>query len=332
LANRSVFDVRRQYLRSKLTRGKLGKRLATRLSGQFYLDRGSDPADSVLLTGSARAGTTWISELINYRNDYRYIFEPFHPNRLPITKHFLPRQYIRPGNRDPSYLRPAEAILSGRVRSLWTDKYNRARFARKRLIKEVRGNLLLGWIHANFPETPIVLVLRHPCAVASSQLDLGWNWHLDLPDFLDQRDLVDDHLEPFADALARPQPPFEAHVLLWCVENYVPLRQFQPGDVHVVFYEDLCVAPDREIRRLFAFLGMPFEQEVMRAVRRPSAVIRKNSAIVSGGDLVASWRKYVGEDQVKRAIEILGQFGLDRIYSDQAAPRLETASEALAPA
>ena len=42
-----------------------------RLLGGFYVDLGHDHRDSVFLAGSGRAGTTWVTELINYRGAYR---------------------------------------------------------------------------------------------------------------------------------------------------------------------------------------------------------------------------------------------------------------------
>ena len=328
-SGKDIWALRRDHVRRKLTRGKLLRRLGTRVGGQLYVDRGSGVEDTTLLAGSARAGTTWVSDIINHDGQYRYIFEPFHPNRLEITRHFRPRQYLRPGNRDPAYLRPAEAILSGRVRSAWTDKYNRARLASKRLVKEVRGNLLLGWIHANFPKVPVVLILRHPCAVVNSQLDLEWNWHLDLGDFLAQDALMEDFLEPFREEISRGGSRFEQHVLLWCIENYVPLRQFREGEIHVAFYERFAVDPATEVERLFAFLGKPFDSRALASVGRPSAVSRPTSAISTGGSLVESWRTEISDGQVARAVEILSVFGLDRIYGEDPMPKLDRASDAL---
>jgi Sulfotransferase domain len=316
-------------VRRKLGRGRLLRRVGARIGGQFYLDRGSDPADAIFLAGSARAGTTWISDIINHRNEYRYIFEPFHPKRLPATQHFRPRQYLRPSDRDPAFLRPMEAILSGRVRSVWTDKYNRKRLGSRRLVKEVRGNLLLGWLHANFAEVPIVLVMRHPCAVVQSQLDLPWNWHLDLADFLAQSTLMEDHLEPFRSLLSEPLSRFEQHVALWCVENYVPLRQFREGDLHLAFYEDLVTRPEAEIRRLFKYLGKPFDPSALAKLSRPSAVTRRNSAVRTGGDPVESWTGSLDPGQVRRAVQLLSEFGLDRIYGEGPMPRLDRPDEAL---
>jgi hypothetical protein len=222
-----------------------------------------------------------------------------------------------------------EAILSGRVRSVWTDKYNRKRLGSRRLVKEVRGNLLLGWLHANFPEVPIVMVLRHPCAVVQSQLDLPWNWHLDLADFLAQSALMEDHLEPFRSLLSEPLSPFERHVVLWCVENYVPLRQFREGDLHLAFYEDLVMRPEAEIRRLFTFLGKPFDPSALAKLSRPSAVTRQNSAVRTGGDPVESWTATLAAAQVSQAVQLLSKFGLDRVYGEAPMPRLDRADEAL---
>src|SRR5207248_8638707 len=171
------------------------------LRGQLYWDRSGSHLDTIFLAGQGRSGTTWISEVVNHRGELRFIDEPFHPGRLAITRGFRPRQYIRPDDDDPAYLDPARAIVTGRVRSLWTDRYNRRPFPVRRLVKEVRGNLLLPWLHARFPGMPMVLLLRHPCAVVTSQFRLAEDWHVDLRRFLRQDALMQDHLEPVRDPL-----------------------------------------------------------------------------------------------------------------------------------
>ena len=69
----------------------------------------------------------------------------------------------------------AKRILSGGIRNIWVDGANRKVIARKRLVKEIRVNLMLRWIHNNFPDIPVVFLMRNPCAVANSWLTLGWN-------------------------------------------------------------------------------------------------------------------------------------------------------------
>ena len=296
------------------------KEMAGALLGQLYLDRGSGPADTVLLAGHDRSGTTWIAEALNHRKDMRYIYEPFHPGRVSATAVFTPRLYLRPEDRDPRYVDAARAVLSGRVRSLWADKYNRATLPRRRLVKEVRSNLLLPWIRARFPETKIVFVLRHPCAVANSERKLSDDWHIDLGRFLRQPALMTDHLEPFRAAMEAATTDWEKRVFVWCIENHVPLATLDPRLVHLTFYEDFCIEPEAELQRLFAFLELPFDADALTKLARPSATSRKDSAVVAGGDLVEAWRRSVTDEELAATMRVVELFGLDRIYSTGSMP------------
>ena len=294
--------------------------MAGGLAGQLYLDRAGGASATTFLAGHDRSGTTWIAEIINHRKAYRYIFEPFSPGRLDITDVFRPRQYLRPGERDPRYVEPATAIVTGRIRSLWTDKYNRTILPRKRLIKEVRSNLLLPWLHGLFPGMRIVFVLRHPCAVARSEMSVSSDWKANPSLFLDQQPLLDDHVGPFLDGMGSLDTEFERHILVWCLDNYVPLRTPPRSAVHVMFYENLCVDPEGELGRLFAYLGEPLAERALRVAGRPSATTRRDSAIVSGNSLVDGWRTSVTEQEIESAGRILSVFGLDHIYGRGSMP------------
>ena len=254
------------------------------------------------------------------------MFEPFHSNKIDLLSDWNFRQYLRPSDRSDKYLKPATAILSGNIRSDWIDKYNRRLFSRKRLIKDIRAQHILRWIYINFPEIPIVLLLRHPCAVANSKLKLGWDAHLQ--DFLVQDALMEDFLNPFKRLLQTAKNNFEKHILMWCVENYVPLKQFSEGEILIVFYEDICRNPKQEIQRILAFIGEEFSAAFNSGFSKPSAESRKESAIVSGSDLIGSWRESISDDQTARSVEILGVFGLREIYNESEFPLL-TGSEVL---
>lgn len=295
------------------------RRAAARARGSLHVDLNRDYRRSVFLAGSGRSGTTWLSEIVNHRNDYRYVFEPFYPDRVRICKDFRRKQYLRPDDRREEYLGPARDILSGRVRSLWTDRYNRKLLVRRRLIKDIRANLLLGWLQANFPGMPVVFLLRHPCAVTASRLRLGWQDVLD--DTMEQGDLVEDFLRPFEAEIRAARDPFERSVFLWCIENYVPLLQLGRGGTHVLLYEDLCLRPREEVRRLLAFLGEAADKNAHLALRRPSPLSRPDSAVVLGARPVESWTSLVSDAQVERTIEILSLFGLDHVYGESPVPK-----------
>src|ERR1700680_1291358 len=184
---------------------------------QAHIDLGGDHRDSIFLAGSCRGGTTWIAEMINYDNAFRLIFEPFNPRVVPLCRAFANRQYLRPGETRPEFVDPARAIVTGRCRNGWADYYNHRFVSRKRLIKDIRTNLCLRWLYQLFPGMPVVLMFRHPCAVAASRLRYGWGHDIDA--LLAQPQLVDDFLSPMRHALKRIDDPFAMHVAQWCLER-----------------------------------------------------------------------------------------------------------------
>ncbi|CAA9442462.1 MAG: hypothetical protein AVDCRST_MAG02-194 [uncultured Rubrobacteraceae bacterium] len=291
----------------------VGDRLG-RLLGGLYLDLAGDHRGSVFLAGTGRSGTTWLGGLVNHDRRYRYVFEPFHPGKVEAFGGFLSKQYLRPGDRREEFLDPARRVLSGGIRNGWTDRGG-ALLARRRLVKDIRANLLLGWMAENFPGMPIVLLMRHPGAVVSSRLALGWRDNL--METMGQGDLVGDHLLPMESEILAARDPFERHLFLWCIDNYVPLRQFPPGGIHLAFYENLLLDPEPELRRLFAFLGQDFDGRVLRRVGRASPTSRRDA---SPGHPVDGWPRGVKGRRLERTLEILGLFGLDRVYGEGPVP------------
>ena len=292
----------------------------TRVHSALAMDR-AELRRTVLLAGSARSGTTWVEEVIDHAHDHRVLFEPFHTRYVPEVAGWRTRQYIRPGDRDPYYLQPATLIANGRVRGKWVDQANRRWMSRKRLIKEVRGQLFLRWFATEFPEVPVILLLRHPCAVVESRVRLGWE--AELGDLLAQPKLVEDYLGPVAEEMAAETDEFARHVWLWAAENSVPLRQFAPGEVIVVFYEDLLREPEREMDRLLSWVGDAATAEVLAASARPSARSADKQTVRSGEERLNAWRGGVSRAQTGRAVEILARFGLDAVYGEGDLPLVD---------
>jgi hypothetical protein len=309
-----------------LARGVL-PRVYGRIRGQVYVDRGARTS-TLFLAGSPRSGTTWVAERVAVAG-LRLIFEPFHPDQVAASRVLQHRQYLRPSDTDSRFSQLAERIVHGRLRSSWADRYNRQVLPARRLIKEVRANLLLGWLHARFPWMPIALVLRHPGAVVASQRAVDWDFHADPAHLLDQEPLVEDYLAPFAPLLEGARSPVDQGVAVWCVENYVPLNQFRRGEIHIVCYEHLLVRPEEELRRLASFFGLPFSSAMLAGVGRPSGVTAKGSAIVSGGDVLRAWRERLDGPARAGIVRYLEAFGLDRLYGDDPMPLLDDPNQLL---
>ena len=294
--------------------GKLLNQIRGMIHNPLVFDHNKDYKKTVLLAGSGRGGTTWISELVNHDNKYRYIFEPLNRSRVPAIRHLHRRQYLSPLDSDPGYLQPIQRILQGQVRGSWVNHYNRKIFVDERLIKMIRANLILGWIHLHFPEIPIVFIMRHPFAVASSQIRRGW--HPDIEGmYLSQTDLVQDHLEPFEEAIRAFRTPMERQMCMWCIDNYVPLKQLNRTDIHICFYEYLVLNPEAELKALFAFINRSFDITVMDKVTRPSRLSGRGSTLESSQNRLGSWKKNITAKDIEEGLEVLAVFGLDKIYN-----------------
>lgn len=297
--------------------------LRHKIGSRFYFDHGQGTAGTVFLASTGRSGSTWISDLINFKGDYRYIFEPFNRRYVPCVKHFRCRQYIPRDDQDVKYVRPARAILCGRIRNRWADKLNRTIVCKNRLIKDVRANMFLGWLKSNFPDICTILLFRHPCAVVASQIKLGWQEHLD--EMLSDERLVRDFLGPFVDDIRSARDPFERHVFQWCIENYVALKQLRIGEAHLAFYEKFCEDSEKELRRLFSFIGIEYDSGALSVLSRPSVQTHAASAVATGGSLVDNWRQSITSSQIRNAVDILQLFGLDALYAEDGMPKTENA-------
>jgi hypothetical protein len=307
----------------QLTFAERVRRRLSIIAHNVYVDPNHDHRATVLLCGSGRSGTTWMVDIANYDNHYRLMIEPFNRVRVPAVRDFHRRQYLRPSNTDPTYLGPATSIFTGALRDEFIDQLNRRVIASSRIVKDVACTLMLGWLRARFPGMPIVYGLRHPCAVAYSRTKLGWD---DIrEDYLGQPELIADHLAPFARAIREAKTAFERHVYTWCVENYVPFRQFGPGEMHVVFYENLCIDPAPELERLFGFLGRPYDARIFKRLTSPAFSGHtpgrpRSCAVMSVEALNEPWRRHVSQAEIDRAHEIVASFGLDRIYGKDFLP------------
>ena len=284
-----------------------------------------DIEQTILFVGSARSGTTWISNLINYDNAYRYIFEPFNIHKVKEAKVFkYANQYIRPTDDNMLYLQMMERILSGRIhQNSWTNMYNSRIIADKRIIKGIRCHLYLKWLHDHFPTIPIVYLMRHPCAASFSKTKLShwWSGEENILSFLlDQTELVQDHLEPHLGVIRSAETLFEQHVTMWAVQNYLVLKQMQAEDYKIVFYEDFCLEPQKAIGDLFSYLKRPVTEKVYEVYDK-GFITRKDSAIEKGEDIVRSWMKQISPEETKYAIRIIREFGLDEYYDESPYPK-----------
>ena len=119
-----------------------------------------------------RSGSTLLAEVLASAAGTRLVYEPANlPGRLFTGEDAA--AVALPTGPGPE-LGAIERALRGRVHGAWVDQLARRQLVRRRVVKDVRAMGLLGVIAARHPATPIVVLVRHPLAVARSVVELGW--------------------------------------------------------------------------------------------------------------------------------------------------------------
>ena len=303
------------------------KKIDYKIRPHLIMDIGK-PDDLIILAGMGRSGTTWAGNIINYDNSYRVLFEPFFPAKVKEAKSFEYIQYFSPRCNNATLANQAKRILGGKIRNYWVDRYNDRFFYRRRIIKDIRCNLMLGWLKQLANDPPIVLMIRHPLQVVSSWSKIGWGKEAlgnrsEFDIITSQESLLND-FPIICDVMKRidPQDFSENIVFLWCIYHFVPSHHLKKNETYALFYENLLTNPDGEIVRLFNYLNKPFNQRKLhRVMRKPS------STNFLGRDfnryqsrLLNSWKDEFSTKQIQRAGYILAEFGIDDIYDKSGYP------------
>ena len=276
-------------------------------------------SDSFILAGSGRSGTTWISDIMTANPNARVVFEPFDGRRVPEAKVLPLRPYARPNGNYPKWRAFVEQVLLGNIENDWTMRQNHRWWATRRLVKVIRANLMLGWMTEQF-HVPTVLITRHPCAVVSSRLKLKWDSHLDV--FLNQEELVEDHLSQFLSIIHDAQSDLEKHTIMWCVENLVPLRQLKQNNWIFCTYEGLVTDPEAEAERILSGLNIRQTMFNRKAIHKVSQVSRPDSAIANQRDPLTEWQRQLSVDEIKTILDLVQTFGIS-LYDDDPLPHLD---------
>jgi hypothetical protein len=271
-----------------------------------------DIRNTVFLAGCGRSGTTWLSEILNADGRYRYIFEPFNRQKTAVWSQCHFHQYLPRAASEPEILHVAASILSGRVHSRWVDSQNHKLIASRRLVKDTRANLMLGWMRGNFPEMPIILLTRHPLAVTMSRMKLGWGPAMSIQDIAAQPDLLANHLAPYTGLLERlADDEFSMQIANWCISHMVPLKELDSAEYCLLRYESLILDPEAALARVFDYLGLPLTQIHKDRLERASATASRSTRRARDQDALSRpWKNKLPEDQIRRAADIIEDFGL----------------------
>lgn len=281
--------------------------------------RFSESPRPILLTGLPRTGTTWSSRAISAATKGRLIHEPFnwkdHPDRVDFHM-----QYVSACSDNTEILNILREAMSPSIPFL-------ARFTRDRqiIIKDVHICLAIEYIWAIL-RPHIIILVRHPCAVARSWANLGLKVHFRLELLLSQEKLLKDHLSPFAYHIRSKKNYFFEIGAYWAASYFV-LRRLTEGhpDWQWVTHESLCAQPIERFEQVLESLGI----ELSRAGRNAlQSFVQKNDrprrswegpyslARVSSRE-AQKWKSNLTTDQIKSVIDGAEPFGILSDFYDK---------------
>jgi sulfotransferase family protein len=225
----------------------------------------------ILVTGSHRSGTTWISRMLAMTPNVLLVDEPFNPDAWAYKLNGLAKWWFTyaPGLRhedaihafDKVILRGTGKVYSRRVIQRYLPLSRKGRL----IIKDPIACFSSDWLFENY-NLQILVVLRHPGAFAASLKRM--NWTFSFQNLLQQDQLMKDHLFPFrAEMKAEPQELIEQAALLWKVIYHVLIGfAAKHPDWIIVKHESLSLNPVAGFRDLYARLGLKWSPRAMQEI------------------------------------------------------------------
>lgn len=280
--------------------GLLGERLQRLVRGR------PAPSQAILLAGSGRSGTTWLSDVLATVPGTQRIFEPLRQAARwdPALATSVRSPYLRPDGDYLQWHALLYRVLTGRCRTYWTDSKRTSFFPDRLLIKEIRANFMLGYVHDHFGPR-IVYLLRHPCAVVASRVRLGWR--INLGDLLRQEELVEDHLSGWVPHMERARnDPVASHAIWWAVESRVAALQLATRRHFRSYYERLVLNPRESVGEMLAWLGL-------EGCRIGEERFKRSSHTTWGGDgagdrevsiqRLSSWKRQLSAEEQRLVLD-----------------------------
>ena len=321
-----------------------------------------------LIAGSGRSGTTWVLDAIAEANGLRPVFEPLHPDSSGISRE-LCYAYLTRESENTELTSLFMSIVNNSFRSVWTSyriRPVRLRLTRKHLhspgelkslmrswhslarrfwsyrqrergdsvlVKCIRANLMLDWLHENF-KPRIVLLMRHPCAVVESQMRFQEHWDPCwlLAKYRKDEALMEGPLRGRVDLLNKELTKAQALAAIWCIENLVPASQAAANGYTVAFYEELLEQPELEWQRIAQGLGVPVTPgpELLQQPSQQSAVRlqKREMSDDSYSESYGSWRKGLPTTDVRQIADVLDAFELDFYSTTENRPNVASFNNA----
>ena len=301
-----------------------------------------NPSETLVVSGFARSGTTWLQQSLAAVLESKTVFEPFHhlaPTAAPIhaalnisdkSIHF--RELCFPYCREPrlpdgplfdAFSQSLRSVVPGfAVRILRTGLEDSLRS--KVVVKMVRGHLCLRSAQNTF-SMPVVHIYRDPRAVLASIRMTDWGWLYDHLSLRGQLLEIDDgrveYFGQWRDEILEydQQDTLTRVVAYWALtERFLAESYDRDGHRHRTWFlcfDQLCEQPDVALEPMFTVLGVGASSgQVASALGRDSAMTSWTRVGIPLEERVTGWRKILTRGEISTIESIATRFGFaDRL-------------------
>src|SRR5215211_483861 len=244
-------------------------RLWARLGGKNRRNTGIRAENIIWIFGSGRSGSTWLRSMMEDLDRHQAWEEPM-VGRL--FGEFL-NQAKQVDLRRSDFIM-ANATRKGWIRSIRNFVLDCARYAFPRVgdsdylvVKEPNGSMGAPLLMEALPESRMILLIRDPRDIVSSQLDAarqgGWMYERKESDVWKQKALPDNDPDTFVRNRSRKY--------LQHAGNAKKAYEAHRGPKVLVRYEDLRTNTLETMKRIYSTLGIPVDEgELARVVEKHS--------------------------------------------------------------
>ncbi|NCN07272.1 hypothetical protein GW933_01120 [Candidatus Falkowbacteria bacterium] len=279
----------------------------------------------ILVTGSHRSGSTWVGQMLSLPYNIKYVSEPFNPS-YGLRKFKSWFVYIN-SNNENNYRSEINKLLKFRgnyrfnlpALRYWSNLV--WPFNKRVVVKDPIACFSSQWLSDNF-DMEVIVLFRHPVAFYTSLKRL--DWHFDFDNFLNQSDLMADHLGLFSDLIKKDNKSYaeEAAILWLCIYHVLDKYITSHPDWIVKRHEDISTDPIKEFTEIYSKLNLPFTSKVNKKIIEYSS--GKNTEPTKVLDLkrdsktvVDQWSKHASSEEIKIIKNITGDLALKYYPEDK---------------
>ena len=282
-----------------------------------------DSKKTIFVSGAPRSGTSWLGEMLAQPFGSILLWEPFHLKHQPELKKlgFEWRTNITKKSEDRLKRKVLEDLIKGKRLNHHTLKDVDAKSLLKRkryVIKSVRSNWFLGLLANEYQMRIPICIVRHPCAVVSSQMHRRTkhqtvteqksieNWSNGLPavgqtflSFYPQFEHILKNLNTWEEILATR----------WCMDNIELITTNKSLPYIVVSYEHFVTSGENTLKSLYNYLEIEWKKSYKKGLGTLSSTVVEGSNVAEGSNPLVGWKQKLSPQQTSNILNIVRKFG-----------------------